>query len=88
MNIISKTIRNLFRSLSDDSRTVVIGGPYPNSINPDADSVHISIYNANNGKVVEFSNNNDSRPKLYIINDGDDLGQELSKILTLERLAQ
>lgn len=56
-------------------------------------SIRFDIYRANSGSVVEvrsnekYSNSLKSiEPNLYIINDEEDFGESLSKILMLEKL--
>ena len=59
----------------------------------------LRVYSANGGKVVQVTGGDsenyglktaqkDQVPSLYIINDGDDLAQELSMILTREFLVK
>jgi hypothetical protein len=51
---------------------------------------HIRLHRANNGFVVEYTKHNDrhSEPtqSLHIVPDGEDLGQAIAHILTLETL--
>lgn len=53
-------------------------------------TLNFSIYHANGGKVVEFrtydQKNDKSNFSTYIVSDHDDIGDKLSKIITLELL--
>lgn len=57
--------------------------------------MHITVYNAIGGKIVEFNHPQESKrtiddyrdnTQLYIIKEDQDFGKSLSKILTLESL--
>jgi 5S rRNA maturation endonuclease (ribonuclease M5) len=54
--------------------------------------MRFTIYNANGGKVVQFSQYDKIKDRhyssLYIIRDEDDMGQELSQIILREQLSR
>ena len=48
-------------------------------------SINFTVHNAAGGKIVEYRTNN-QQSKLYVIHEGADLGNEISKIITMELL--
>ena len=48
-------------------------------------SINFTVHNASGGKIVEYRTNN-QQSKLYVIHEGADLGNEISKIITMELL--
>jgi hypothetical protein len=64
----------------------------PDSAGDTEQGFHFTIFSAVGGKVLQlytYDVNMDRRPsKLYIISDKDDLGAELSHILTMESLSR
>ena len=61
-------------------------------ISNSSSGMRFTIYNANGGKVVQFSQYDSvkdrNRSSLYIVGDKDDLGQELSQIILKEQLSR
>ena len=52
---------------------------------PSSTSINFTVHNASGGKIVEYRTNN-QQSKLYVIHEGADLGNEISKIITIELL--
>lgn len=52
---------------------------------PSSTSINFTVHNASGGKIVEYRTNN-QQSKLYVIHEGTDLGNEISKIITMELL--
>jgi 5S rRNA maturation endonuclease (ribonuclease M5) len=63
-----------------------------NSYHLNSRSIRFTMYKANGGMVIETEHYNDKNDQrinsLYVCTDTDNLGEELSKILTLESLKQ
>ena len=59
---------------------------------PDMQGMNFTIFNAIGGKVVQFNqydpNTDRNKQQLYIITDKDDLGAEISQIITVESLSR
>jgi hypothetical protein len=72
---------NMSRSLAVDQSESLSGEP-----------LRIQVYSANGGMVVEtrtYDRQKDrTNTNLYIVNDGEDLGNELGKILTMASLSR
>jgi hypothetical protein len=50
--------------------------------------ISISIHSANGGHIMEISTNPGQTGELYIIPDGQDIGQEIGKIITHKMLKE
>jgi hypothetical protein len=57
---------------------------------PDAECIRFKVFRANGGTIVQTENYNQKTDRhnhtLHVIVEGQDLGQELSKIITFESL--
>ena len=81
-------IRNWLMNDEEDNYQV-------NSIDEDgadlnSQSFRLNVYNASGGTIVETTkydrNSNENRHSLYVVTADKDLGEELSKIITMEQL--
>ena len=69
----------------DISSIDIIGGynkKFPNQ------KINISIHSANGGYIMEIATQSGQIGELYIIPDGQDLGQEIGKIITHKMLKE
>ena len=80
---------------SDDAHEAISLSPSANKLASNIpgshdNGIHFVIYGANGGHIVETSKYDRVKDRhhtgLHIIRDEDDIGQEISKILTLESL--
>lgn len=58
------------------------GKKFPNQ------KISISVHSANGGYIMEISTNPSKSGELYIIPDGQDIGQEIGKIITHQMLKE
>lgn len=84
-------LRNWFNKDLEDSdmpELVAMQDAEPSGLG--GEGMRFQLYRASGGYIVEtryYDQKNDrNHYKLYIVNDGKDLGQELGKIITLESL--
>jgi hypothetical protein len=85
---LKQRIRNWLMNDSDDEPSYAVedeNGPDLNS-----QSFRLNIYGASGGTIIETTKydrkSDENRHSLHIVTEDKDLGQELSKIITMEQL--
>lgn len=86
---IKQRIRNWLMDDSADYDTVTIDQDCE-SRDLNSQSFRLSVYGASGGTIIETTKydrkNDENRHSLHIVTEDKDLGQELSKIITMEQL--
>ena len=83
-------LRNWFNQDLEDDLESIAGQALELGNGLSSDGMRFHLYRANGGYVVETRNYSEKHDqpyhKLYIINDEQDVGYEISKIITMENL--
>lgn len=95
MNIFKKIWYKLFQSYNDIevncSKSTLIERPHSIDIVNHTDrAIRFTLYSANGGKIIETRKYDSVKDReitgLYVINSDAELGEEIGKIITMERL--
>lgn len=95
MSIFKKLWYKVFQSNNDGevncSKGALIEGPNSIHISEHSDrAIRFTLYSANGGKIIETRRYDSIKDReitgLYVINSDAELGEEIGKIITMERL--
>jgi hypothetical protein len=83
-------LKRKLRNWIDDDRITLAEQPIPYHNEPDSECIRFKVFRANGGTVIQtdhYDRKNDRQyNNLHVIVEGQDLGQELGKIITYESL--
>lgn len=83
-------LKRKLRNWIDDDRIALADRHVSYSNEPDTECIRFKVFRANGGTVIQtdrYDRNNDRQYNaLHVIVEGQDLGQELGKIITYESL--
>jgi hypothetical protein len=85
---IKQRIRNWLMNDSDDEKCYAVEDS--NGVDLSSNSFRLNIYGASGGTIIETTKydrkSDENRHSLHVVTEDKDLGQELSKIITMEQL--
>jgi hypothetical protein len=85
---LKQRIRNWLMNDSDDEKCYAVEDS--NGVDLSSNSFRLNIYGASGGTIIETTKydrkSDENRHSLHVVTEDKDLGQELSKIITMEQL--